>query len=246
MQRVESSILAYRKIAQQISKNHYETDLLDPNYSNLFYGRDDEISAFRKSVDSINSIKSAVISGIPGIGKKAYIKQALNHSRLIQPYYTPIVLSMPKHGGIEDLIAMICEAGFGNYSLEQLSELRTIDEKIDVLKELINKIQKYKEIIILEDDETVVSLNGEIKYWFQKAIEQSDNGLAILLTSTVNVQKARQKNYPCFFFCNLSELDIPDRLGLLRSRTQQLGLDLSNNDRLYFKDCLWRNLVLRF
>lgn len=93
-------------------------------------------------------------------------------------------------------------------------------------------------IVIIEDDETIISLNGEIKYWFYNAIKGSDNGLAILLTSTVNVQRTHQKHFPDVFFCNLSELDMPERLGLLRSTADNLGLDLSNNERLYFKDCL--------
>ncbi len=239
LQRVESHVLAYRKILQQISKNNYEADFVDPSYTNHFYGRDNEISSFRRSIDSINSIvKSAVISGIPGMGKKSFIKQALNHAKIIKPYYNPITLSMPKNGCIDDLIAIICEAGFGTYTIESLSVITNIEEKITILKELINKIQKYREIIILEDDETIVSLNGEIKYWFYNAIKASDNGLAILLTSTVNVQRAHEKNYPYVFFCNLSELDMSDRLGLLRSTAESLGLDLSDNDRHYFKDCL--------
>ena len=239
LQRVENYILAYRKILQQISKNNYETDYVAPNYSNSFYGRDDEISSFRKRIDSIDFVtKSAIVSGIPGIGKKSYIKQALNYAKIIKPYYNPITLSMPKNGCIDDLITIISEAGFGTYTIEFLSTITSMDEKIAILTELINKIQKYREIIILEDDETIVSLNGEIKYWFYNAIKESDRGVAILLTSTVNVQRAHAKNYPCIFFCNLSELDMSDRLGLLRSSTENLELDLSDNDRLYFKDCL--------
>ena len=40
LQRVESPVLAYRKILQQISKNNYETEVFDPSYTNPFYGRD--------------------------------------------------------------------------------------------------------------------------------------------------------------------------------------------------------------
>lgn len=238
LQRVESPVLAYRKILQQVSRNNYENEIVDPTFINSYYGRDSEITDFRRRIDSTSSIKSAVISGIPGIGKKSFINQALKHARIIKPYYSPITLSMPKNGCIDDLIAIICEAGFGTYTLESVSQINSIEEKISILKDLINKIQRYKEIIILEDDETIISLNGDIKYWFYNAINQSDNGLALLLTSTVNVQKVHTRNFPCVFFCDLAELDMSDRSGLLRSSAENLGLDLSESDRVYFKDCL--------
>ncbi len=238
LQRVNNNKLAYRKILQQLSKNEYENNILKAKSSDSFYGRDAETTRFKERIDSISPIKSAVISGIPGIGKKSFIQHALIHTKIIKPYYSPIVLSMPKNGCIDDLIVSISDAGFGSYSLADIIKISNIEEKIDILAELINNVQKYKELIIIEDDETIVALNGEVKYWFYNALKKSENGIGVILTSTVNVERTHVKNYPEIFFENLTELSTTDRLGLLRTYSDLLNLDLSQKDRLYFNDSL--------
>lgn len=238
LQRVDTSILAYRKILQQLSKFDYEKSLFRATYQDGFYGRDAEISRFKSRFDSTTDIKSAVISGIPGIGKKAFIQHALKQAKVIKPYYTPIVLSMPQNGCIDDLIVLISDAGFGSYSLTDIIQINDNNIKIDILAELINKVQKYKELIIIEDDETIVTLSGEIKYWFYNALKKSENGVGIVLTSSVNIDKTHVKNYPEVFFENITELSVIDRIGLLRTYSESMGLELSQSERLYFKDCL--------
>lgn len=238
LQRVDNYKLAYRKIIQQISKKNYESNLLASNFDNTFYGRDLEILKFKKRIDDVEPIKSAIISGIPGIGKKSFIKNALIQAKVILPYYSPIVLSMPKNGSIEDLIVAISDAGFASYTLSEIVAINDISEKIDILTDLINRVQQFRELIVLEDDETIVTLNGEIKYWFYNAIKKTNTGIGIILTSSVNVDRAHCKNYPEFFFENLVELPLNDRLGLLRTYSESLKLELTQADRLYFKDCL--------
>ncbi len=238
LQRVDNHTLAYRKIMQQISKLEYYRNTLTAKTRDTFYGRDAETMRFKQKIDDISSVKSAVISGIPGIGKKSFIQHALIHTKIIKPYYHPIILSMPKNGSIEDLIVSLSDAGFGSYSLMDIIKLSDMNEKIDILTDLINKVQQYRELVIIEDDETIISLNGEIKYWFYNAIKNSENGIGVILTSSVNIEKTNTRHYPEIFFENLTELSPSDRLGLLRTYSESLDLDLSRNDRLYFNDCL--------
>ena len=239
LQRVDNNYkLAYRKIIQQISKKEYERNRLTSSSYDTFYGRDSEIIKFKQRIDDVMPIKTAIISGIPGIGKKSFIKHALIQAKVIKPYYSPIVLSMTKNGSIEDLILSISDAGFASYTLADIVSINDMNEKIDILTDLINRVQKYKEIIIIEDDETIVTLNGEIKYWFYNAIKNSKIGIGIVITSSVNVDRTRVRNYPEVFFENLIELTPNERLGLLRTYSDSLNLELTQADRLYFKDCL--------
>ena len=238
LQRVDNYVLAYRKIAQQISRNEYENNRLTSKCVDTYYGRDSEILRFKQRIDDVTPIKSAIISGIPGIGKKSFIKHALTQAKVIRPYYSPIVLSMPKNGSIEDLIIAISDAGFASYTLSQVVGINSMDEKIDILVELFNRVQKYRELIVIEDDESIVTLNGEIKYWFYNAIKKSQAGIGIVVTSSVNVNRADAKKYSEIFFENLVELLPNDRVGLLRTYSDSLGLELSQAERLYFKNCL--------
>lgn len=239
LQRVSSYKLAYRKIIDQYNKAEFEKDIDNIEIkSSFFYGRDIQIANFKKKIDSDNPIKSAVISGIPGIGKKSFIRKALIDCKIIKPYCSPYVVSLPHNGSIEDLILCLSEAGFGEYSLEFLANDTTMDQRIDILVEQINSVQKYKEIIIIEDNNSIVTLNGDIKYWYYNAIEKSDNGIALIVSSNIFVSNTYAKKYQEVYFDNLIELEKSDCLGLLRTYSDFLHLELSQEERLYFKDCI--------
>lgn len=239
LQRVDSYVLAYRKILAQCSRIEFEKNLDNSSPQiDFFYGRDAQIANFKKRIDSVEPIKTAIISGIPGIGKKSFIKNALVNCKLIKPYYTPYILPFPHNGNIEDLILGLSNAGFGSYTLSELMALTSIDEKIDILVEQINAIQKYNELVIIEDNESIITLNGELKYWFYNAIKKSQNGLALIVSSNIGISNTNMRKYPDAHFENLVELDATESLGLLRTYSDFSGLDLSHTDRLYFKDCI--------
>lgn len=240
LQRVSSYQIAYRKIIQQVARFQYQQLHLSGQSYDAFYGRDEEIQHFKQRLDSVHMgcLKSAVISGVPGIGKKTYIIHALYNAKIVPDYYKPIVLSMSKNSNIEDLIFSISDAGFGEYSKSEILSITDMNEKINILVELLNQVQRYKEIIIVEDEECLITLNGEIRYWFYNALKRSDNGLAIIVSSSVNVDRINARKYPDVFFESIRELSKAEQMGVLRTYSQYQGLELSREDLLYFLDCL--------
>lgn len=240
LQRVDNAKIAYRKILNQIAKREFEKG---SNYifnCDFFYGRDKEVREFKQRVDNLSEpfLKSIVVSGVPGIGKKSFLRYALREAKITEEYYRPISISLSKNENIEDLILLLSSAGFGDYTLEQIISLKTIDEKIDILVELLNKIQKYKEIVIIEDDECLVEMNGNLRYWFAKALEKTENGIAAVITSNYSLDSFYKNNYPNVFAISLLELDPSDTIGLLRTYSQQQNIEFLRNDLEYLKDCL--------
>ena len=200
--------------------------------TNNYYGRDKEIEQFRNRVDNIDlpPLKSIVVSGIPGIGKKAFIKEALSNTEIIKRYYEPILLSMSKNNNIEDLILSISDAGFGDYSFDKIVSITDMKTKINILVNLFNTIQKYNEIIIIEDDECLITLNGTMCYWLENAIEQSDNGLSVIITSNINANKFKSQKYKCIEYISLSELSDTDKMGLLRVLANKNNINIKRED----------------
>lgn len=240
LQRVLNYKIAYRKIRQQISKLNFNNNMLLGESTNNYYGRDKEIEQFRNRVDNIDlpPLKSIVVSGIPGIGKKAFIKEALSNTDIIKRYYEPILLSMSKNNNIEDLILSISDAGFGDYSFDEIVSITDMKTKINILVNLFNTIQKYNEIIIIEDDECLITLNGTMCYWLEDAIEQSDNGLSVIITSNINANKFKSQKYKCIEYISLSELSDTDKMGLLRVLANKNNINIKREDYSVLKDCL--------
>lgn len=231
IQRVDNYKVAFRKIIEQMSKFDFNNGNF-VNEDNYFYGRNNEISLFKQRFDDPHSsdLKSMIVSGMPGIGKKSFVKSALIEAQIIPKYYNPVVISLNKNSNIEDLIIELSNAGYDNYSIEDISKIRTIEEKTDVLTNIINKIQSYNEIVIVEDNENIVDVSGTIKYWFHNAIKKSNNGIALIITSNVNISKMEYKKYPEFFISNLIELSKIEIIGILRTVSNKEGVSLSRED----------------
>lgn len=240
LQRVDNATIAYRKIIQQISKMEFEKDINYTSSHNFFYGRDEEVKKFKQRIDNLLEpcLKSVIVSGVPGIGKKSFLKYALRKAKIVKEYYEPIIISMSKHENIEDLIVSISDAGFGNYDLKQIANMTSMDEKIDILATLLNKIQRYKEIIIVEDDECLIEGNGNVRYWFYNALVKSENGIAVVVTSNCILDRFTQRNYPDICAITLLELEPSDSTGLLRTYSQQQNIEFCREDLEYLKDCL--------
>lgn len=232
---IKSPIIASRKILEQIARLEYEKSFDSPY--DCFYGRESELTAFKRRYDSPSKppLKTAVVSGIPGIGKKSFLIKALRETMVIKNYYRPIVISISNNSGIVDLILQLCEAGFGEYTIEDMST-KNNDENISILISLLNEIQKNREIVIVEDESDSLVINGEIVYWLDSALKNSNNGFSIVITCTKGGSISESKKYPYAFFVNLLEMDKTESMGVFRTYSSIIGLDLTRDDCQYFKD----------
>lgn len=235
---ITSNIVAYRKIKTLQRKHILENNLMLQKTDNCFYGRDEEILNFKKTFDSREGIKVLVASGIMGIGRKSYLLQCLKQTELIEKYYTPPVISLNVFASIEDVIVKLSEIGFGNYSLETVTALPDMDRKIDALTSTFKCIQNYKEQVVIYDDGCLINRQGEMIYWLEKAIAPIRNEATILIASRymVNIYCLRENS--SIFAQSLSALPYLEWIGLMRVYAQNCQMELTQDDRSYFKDIL--------
>lgn len=173
-----------------------------------------------------------------GIGRKSYLLQCLKQSEIIEKYYTPPVISLNAFASIEDVIVKLSEIGFGIYSLETVIALPDMDKKIDALASIFKCIQDYKELVVIYDDGCLINQQGELIYWFAKAIASIRNEATILIASRYMVNINYLRKSPSIFAQSLSALSYLEWMGLMRVYAQNCHIELTQDDRSYFKDIL--------
>ena len=232
--------VAYRKIKAQMINRLLQGDLQFSTSYGFFYGRDKEIGAFKTCFDGLNSLRVMIAAGIPGIGRCSYLIQALRNAEIIERYYEPVIISLGSMDSIEDLLAKLYEAGFGDYTFEEVVAMPTMESKIDALTNAFQSIQNFKEHIIIYDDGCLVNYSGELKYWFEQAItaETIRPELTISLASRHGISYMYERRNSWIFSIELSTLPYPEWNGLLRTYSKKIGVELSQEEREYFKDVI--------
>lgn len=232
--------IAYRKIKAQLVNRLLRNDLQYSSAYGFFYGRNAEIGKFKSRVDGASGLKVALAAGIPGIGRCSYLVQALRDAQIIERYYEPVIISLGPMDSIEDLLTKLYEAGFGDYSFEEIIALTTMDSKVDALIGALQNIQAFNEHIIIYDDGCLVGYGGELKYWFEKALksEAVRPEITVSLASRHSLSYMYVRKNPWVFSIELSTLSYPEWNGLLRTYSKKIGIELSQEDREYFKDVI--------
>lgn len=141
-----------KKIKQKLREIAFEQNPLFKAKENLFVGRNDIFEAFESKVYSLSNEKpsSIIVSGLDGIGRRTFLKNAMKRTSKIREFYNPIYLSLDTKDSIEDFIIKLQE--FDNKtSSEFLSELQqlTFTEKIQEAKQLLDKVQDSNEFIFI-------------------------------------------------------------------------------------------------
>lgn len=233
---IESNKIACRKILAQQRRLQFDTDMQYKRSQNTFYGRNEEIAAFQHTFDISDGITCLVATGIEGIGRKSYLIECLRKTQVIEEYYEPAVISMNQMDSIEDLLMKLTEVGFGKHTLKTISELTSMDEKIEALIDALKKIQQYNDHVIIYDNGCIVGYNGELIYWFEKAIEAIRREVTVSIAAKFRLHPQYVRKHPCVFAQELFVLPHSEQMGLMRQYVTLQDVRLTNDDRMYFRD----------
>lgn len=235
---ITSKRVAYRKIKTQhdrfIAQNTWNSKVR----VGCFYGRDEEIRNFKHAFDVGEGIKVLVASGFTGMGRKTYMLQCLIQSGIIDEYYNPPIISLRDYESIEDLIVKLSEIGFGDYTLRQVTALPDMNAKIDALSSVLKMIQNYREQVVIYDSEALINRRGELVYWFEKALANIRNEVTVLIASKYSLNSYSLRHNKYVFAQPVSALPQVEWMGLMRIYAQNCQMDLSHEDRAYFKNIL--------
>lgn len=237
---IKNSKVAARKIQTQYTKNllliHNHIEI---GYSyGRFYGRNSEIAEFQKHFDEGQPARCLVVSGIQGIGKRSFIVNALRASCIIEEYYEPPIISMATDDDITDLIMRLSELGFGDYTLESINNLHSMNEKIEALSSTLSEVQRCKEHVIIYDQTCIVGYDGEPKYWFERALNSIRTEISISLAAYNTISDMVLRKNKNYISISLSTLKRAEWKGLLRVYGEEKGISFDVEDRDYFDDII--------
>lgn len=236
--------VACKKIENQLIKRRMERELSIDKKLNFFYGRDLEKKNFKENLDErdengkLKHIKCLVVSGIDGIGRKAYARAALKDSEIIERYYFPMSIELSQNDTIEDFIMkMSCDLGLGEYTYDDLENFGDMDSKVEMLVDLLNMAQKYHEIIFVEDEMCIVR-SSEIAYWFEKALEKIGRKVTVVIITRIRLNSFRYRKNKNIFEITLQNLEPSDTFGFLRGYSKINGIPFEEEDIDFFSEIL--------
>ena len=244
LRHIQNHKVACKKISDQLTKLRIEKDMDFGKKINFFYGRDLEKKKFKDSFDErdengkIKHIKCLVISGIDGIGRKAYARAALKDSEIMERYYFPMSILLSQNDTIDDLIFKLSfDLGLGKYTYDDLKLFGDMDSKIDILSELLCAAQKYCEQIFIEDDMCIVK-SSEIVYWFERALQKIGNKITVIVITRLNLNSFKYVKNKNVFTISLQNLEPSDTYGFLRGYSKLCGIPFEDEDIDFFSEIL--------
>lgn len=244
LRHIHNHKVACKKISDQLTKLRMDKDLDFGKKLTFFYGRDIEKKRFKDSFDErdengkIKHIKCLVISGIDGIGRKAYARATLKDSEIMERFYFPMSVSLSQNDTIDDLILKLSfDLGLGEYTVDDISMFGTMDSKIDILADLLCTAQKYREQIFIEDDMCIVK-SSEIAYWFDRALQKIGNKITVIVITRLSLNAFRYIKNKNIFSISLQNLEPSDTYGFLRGYSKLSGIPFEDEDIDFFSEIL--------
>ena len=221
-----------RELSKSIHPNLKEKD-------EIFVGRNDNEKQVEIRLDDFykDPVICFFVSGLPGVGKKAFIRYVLKKSNVIKGYYNFPMISLEYSNSIEDFILKISDLGF--YNLDSNINLlkKSMDEKVDLAVNILQNLHKQNERILIEDHSVIIQPSGSIAPWFEQIVEKLK--YTEYLTFCV-VGKHRPYfsaiKSESFYSQDIPELSKSERSGLLKRYSEFQELNLQRSDLIFFSE----------
>lgn len=208
----------------------------------IFVGRNEIIKSFEERMDDFEQLSPTciIVSGLPAIGRRTFIKHALVKSNIVKEAFQFPIIILSEMDGIDDFILKVVDLGFSDtIKIEQLSTI-TLSEKLEIAKQLSHDIIKQRERILIEDKGALVLPNGEIVDWFEDVVFdiKKHDSLAFCIISNLRPRPSINREKPFFFHIAVKEMEDYERNGLLSRYSKFKELDLTREESLFFSDIL--------
>lgn len=208
----------------------------------LFIGRNTELKLFQERLYDIdkNIPFCVVISGLPTIGRRRYIKQCLINSTTIRPQYDAPIITLDGRNSIEDFITRIFALGYSQINASETLNLskRPIEDKVKLAAKLITEIGNTKDILFVEDNFSITNKTGHFAKWFLELLREFDtyDYIGLCIISQSKIQNKYNRTINNLFCVNIPELDNNERVGLFTSLLKIEEINLSKDDIVLISD----------
>ncbi len=174
LEKYNSPILLARKIKEKIRELVWNQHPNIQKKETLFKGRDIELGLLdQKYFDGQSELRRcAIVSGFPpGVGRRRLLKEYII-SKVVtnkEKTYEPTSLELLENHSIENLIFQLNDLLL-IYSNEELLNIPSKTEKIEIAISLINGAFEKKEVVIIRDNGACVLSHGFLSEWFKEII----------------------------------------------------------------------------
>lgn len=125
--------IAANKIWQKLIELSWDIHPILKKRNTLFVGRNDKLEEFEQRIDDFNKNKpkSIIVSGIPGVGRRTFLKNALVKTTTYDQSYAPLSIYLDRNDSIEDFIFKLNDLSISDID-DDLSNMLTksIDQKV--------------------------------------------------------------------------------------------------------------------
>lgn len=242
LQHITQPKIAARKINSRLREIAWETHPKLREREKIFVGRNKKINELEERLDDYTKDIPVVIiaSGLPKIGRKTFLHHSLKKANILRESYALPLITFNESDSIEDFILKLNDTGLVNrVNLEDSLKL-PLNEKVDLLVNMLKEISNEDEKILVEDQGAIIQYNGKISEWFNEVV----NGLIeidkiiLCISSRFRVNKTINfKNY-CYYSTEIPELEKTERSGLLVRYSKFMELNLKKEDISFFSDIL--------
>jgi len=234
---VSKPTISAKRIEQKLREISLEKHPKLKKKNNLCIGRNTILDEFEERLDNfeLNKPKCIIASGFLSIGRRTFLKYALEKTDVIEQYYSPNTISLDTNDSIEDFIFKINDFGFLNID-DKLTNLlsKSQNYKIELAISLLIEIQKSNELIMILDNGCIVNYERVVSSWFKKIIESDDiSNKTIICTASKFKVNYKDIRGDIFYSIHIDELNISERKRLFKRLLEIYNIEISIDDFNY-------------
>ncbi|MBI5449957.1 MAG: toll/interleukin-1 receptor domain-containing protein [Gammaproteobacteria bacterium] len=208
--------IAARRIRGKLREISWDNHPEVKRRQNLFVGRNDKLEEFEERIDDFyaSKPKCVIVSGLPAIGRRTFVKNALLKSNITKSSYEYPSIYLGRNDSVEDFIVKLNDLGYADATDDIVSLIdKSLNDKIYIAANLVKAAQDSKDIILVLDDGCIVNYKREVAGWFDRIINDHhlSNQAVIACASKYKVSYSDRKNKDSYLFINLPELSVSER-----------------------------------
>lgn len=233
--------IAVRKINARLLELSWRSHPRLKERKEIFVGRNDLTQQIEERLDDFSKepLIALIASGLPAIGRKSLLQQALKKANLVRDSYEFPTITLSALDSIEDFLLKIIDFGMVTADPSRIPTA-TVSEKIELAKEVVGAIVQEGERILIEDHGVLVQGTGELVDWFSDLLSHlaPTSHLTFCIASQFRLNPSMSRTYPMVHSVAVKELDIAERKGLLTRYARFHSLNLSRDELSFFSDLL--------
>lgn len=212
--------------------------ILKEEYS-LCLGRFSEAGQFVNRCEDFQKepLLAAIVSGIPKIGRKTFLRNILNSSQLKLSSYRPYEIPMDERGSIEDFIVKLDHIS-DSLSIDDMEDMlnKSMEHKIELALKIIADLASRDEVILIDDESCIVDYMGNLPSWFSRIIKSPS--FPQKLVFLIATKRSLFNYYPQIFNITLKELKHPDTISVFSRLLSIRGKVLPAEDKKFWTDLM--------